>query len=103
MKHERATTGPGQGAVIAGIAGAASCVGSAGVTMGGGSGDDLVADGLLTVAEATSFLSVSRSTLYGLMDQGRLAWVKIGRARRVPKRALVALASANLRGGDAAG
>ncbi len=59
----------------------------------------LVADGLVSIDEAMSFLSVSRSTVYELMDQGLLPFAKIGRSRRVPKRALVEFAKANLRGG----
>lgn len=62
--------------------------------------DSLVADGLVSVNEAMTFLSVSRSTVYELMDKGLLPFAKIGRSRRVPKRALIELAMANLRGGD---
>lgn len=61
--------------------------------------DAVVADGLMPVAEAARFLSVSRSTLYEIMDQGRLVYVKIGRARRIPRSAVRELAAANLRGG----
>jgi excisionase family DNA binding protein len=60
---------------------------------------DVVADGLMSVPEAVSFLSLSRSTLYNLMDGGRLVYVKFGRARRIPRRAVCELAAANLRGG----
>jgi excisionase family DNA binding protein len=60
--------------------------------------DDLVRDGLLTVVEAAAFLRVSRSTLYALMDKGALVYVKIGTARRIPKRALIDVAVANLQG-----
>jgi excisionase family DNA binding protein len=52
----------------------------------------LVHDGLRSVAEACEFLGVSRSTLYLLMDGGQLAYCKIRGARRIPYRALVALA-----------
>ena len=62
----------------------------------------LVADGLLTVAEAASFLSVSRSRLYTLMDQGALAFVKLGHSRRIPRRAVVELAARSLHGGSKA-
>lgn len=34
--------------------------------------DSLVADGLVSVDEAMTFLSVSRSTVYELMDKGHL-------------------------------
>ena len=39
---------------------------------------------LLTVREAADLLCLGRSTLYNLMDRGLLAYVKIGRARRIP-------------------
>jgi len=40
---------------------------------------------LLTVAEAANQLALSRSTLYNLMDRGELAYVRIGRTRRIPQ------------------
>jgi excisionase family DNA binding protein len=58
----------------------------------------LVAGGLVSVARACAFLGVSRSTLYNLMTTQQLAYVKIGKARRVPRRALIALANAGLVG-----
>ncbi len=61
-------------------------------------GEELVADGLFTVAEAASFLRLSRSNLYVLMERGELAFVKLGRSRRIPRRALVELAAGGLRG-----
>ena len=60
--------------------------------------NEFVSDGLLTVADAAAFLNLSRTTLYGLMERGALPYVKIGRSRRVPRRALVELAGANLKG-----
>ena len=57
---------------------------------------ELLEEGLTTVMEAASFLGLSRSLLYQLMDRGELAYVEIGRARRIPRRALVELASNNL-------
>lgn len=56
-------------------------------------------DGLITVSEASKFLGLSRSQLYSIMESGHLVYVKLGRSRRIPKRALVDLAQANLRGG----
>jgi excisionase family DNA binding protein len=65
----------------------------------------IVADGLMTVTEAAGFLRLSRSTLYTLMDSGRLLYVRLvcnGRraARRIPRKAVVALAAAHLVGGN---
>jgi excisionase family DNA binding protein len=56
--------------------------------------------GLATIREAGSFLSLSRAMLYRLMDSGELPFVTIGRTRRIPKLALVALAARSLRGGS---
>jgi excisionase family DNA binding protein len=53
-------------------------------------------DGLLTVDEARQFLRASRSTVYALMDSGDLAYVKFGRNRRIPRRALIEFATSNL-------
>ena len=61
--------------------------------------ETLVRDGLLTVPEAIAFLRLSRSTLYSLMELGELAYIQIGRARRIPKQALVDLAIMHLKGG----
>ena len=64
----------------------------------------IVADGLMTIPEAAIFLRLSRSTLYNLMDSGRLRYVRLvgnGRAaRRIPRKAVIALAAAHLVGGD---
>jgi excisionase family DNA binding protein len=58
----------------------------------------LVDDGLVRIAEAMEFLSLSRAKLYEMMDSGELSYVKFGRARRIPRQALVELAARNLRG-----
>ncbi len=58
----------------------------------------VVADGLMTVREAAGFLRLSRATIYLFMDHGELPFVKLGRSRRIPKRALVELAAAHLEG-----
>lgn len=39
---------------------------------------------LATVVDAAEYLNVGRSTIYGLMDVGKIAYVKIGRCRRIP-------------------
>ncbi|MFJ9790800.1 helix-turn-helix domain-containing protein [Streptomyces globosus] len=45
-------------------------------------------DGLLTVPEAMARLRISRSAFYDLLRTRRLASLTIGRARRIPTRAL---------------
>ena len=56
----------------------------------------LVNDGLLKVPVAAQFLGISIAKLYQLMERGGLAYVKLGRSRRIPRRALVDLAAKNL-------
>jgi len=55
--------------------------------------------GLLTVEAAAQFLSISRTSLYAAMARGELPWCQLGRSRRIPRRALVEYAAANLTGG----
>lgn len=57
---------------------------------------DLTQDGMLGIRDAASFLGLPRSTLYTLMNDGRLAWAKVGRRRLIPKRALIAFAASAL-------
>jgi excisionase family DNA binding protein len=45
-------------------------------------------DELLTVSEAMARLKIGRSALYDLLRTRRLASLTIGRARRIPARAL---------------
>jgi excisionase family DNA binding protein len=59
---------------------------------------ELVEDGLLTVKQAAAFLNISVAKLYALMGRGELQFVKLGRSRRVPRRALIELAAANIVG-----
>lgn len=60
----------------------------------------LLAEGLLRIEEAEAFSGLGRSTLYKQMDAGLLAYVKIGRARRIPKQALIELMAHHMIGGD---
>ena len=53
----------------------------------------------MKVTEAADFLRLSRSNLYALMERGELPFVKLGRSRRIPRRAVIALAAGGLRGG----
>ena len=59
----------------------------------------IVADGLMTISEAAEYLSISRSKLYEMMDDGELAYVKLGRCRRIERRELIDLVARELRGG----
>ncbi len=73
-------------------------VGASSAAAAGDGRNEIVRDGLFTVTEAVAFLRLSRSTLYTLMDGGELVYVRIGRARRIPRRALIDLAAAHLNG-----
>lgn len=57
---------------------------------------DACSEGLLNVKEAMRFLGVSQAMLYQLMERGYLPYVKIGRARRVPRKVLVQFAAERL-------
>ena len=50
---------------------------------------------LVSVREACEILRLSRSTLYELMDAGRLGFVRIGRARRLAVAELQRLVTAS--------
>jgi excisionase family DNA binding protein len=56
----------------------------------------LVEEGLLTVKQAAAFLGISVAGTYAWMDRGQLPYVKLGRSRRIPRRALVELAARHL-------
>lgn len=55
--------------------------------------DSMMNDGTMTVKQAVAFTGLSRTTLYELMDEGRLYFVRFGakRTRLIPRRALVGL------------
>lgn len=58
---------------------------------------------LLTVPEAARRLSLGRATTYQLVRRGELPSVRVGRAVRVPARALEAWIAARTVGGQAEG
>lgn len=58
-----------------------------------------LAEGLLTVAETGRLLHLARTTVYRLMNAGQLQYVRIGKARRIPKAAVYDFVRRNLRGG----
>ena len=50
--------------------------------------DVTVADGFADVHQAAAFLSLSRASIYKLMECGDLLYAKFGKSRRIPWRAL---------------
>jgi excisionase family DNA binding protein len=62
--------------------------------------ETLVADGFVTVPEALAYLRIGRSKLYDLMSDEKMVvpYTKIGRCRRIPRRALMELAAAGFNG-----
>jgi len=57
---------------------------------------DLTEDGFADVQEAAEFLSMSRSSVYKLMESGELRYAKFGKARRIPWKALHLFAERSL-------
>jgi excisionase family DNA binding protein len=55
-----------------------------------------VAEGFASLVEAGKYLSLSRATLYKLMDAGELAYARFGRSRRVPWASLKAYAAKSM-------
>ena len=62
----------------------------------------LVADGAMSVAASAAFSGMSKSYLYGRMEAGELAYLKLGKSRRIPRRALHQLMADALVGGGTA-
>ena len=56
-------------------------------------------EGLATVRQVAEFLSLSRSTIYNLMEKGDLGWVHIGKARRITWAEVDRLVAKNTMGG----
>jgi excisionase family DNA binding protein len=57
---------------------------------------ELLKDSVFDLGEAADFSGLSRTALDGLTACGRLQYVKVGRARRIPKAALTALPAESL-------
>lgn len=58
--------------------------------------ESLVADGAVTVRQAAAFTGLGKTALYDAMDAGRLAYLKVGKRRLIPRRALVKWLAAGL-------
>ena len=63
--------------------------------------EELLADGSMSVKCAAQFSGLSRAELYKLMGAGRLAFVKHGKRRLIPRKALVRCLGEGLQGGSA--
>jgi excisionase family DNA binding protein len=57
---------------------------------------ELVADGLMSVAQTAEFLAVSTRSVWNLMASGDLPFVHCGRFRRIPRRAVVQWAAKHM-------
>jgi excisionase family DNA binding protein len=64
--------------------------------------NELLADGLMRVAEAAEFLAVGKSTVYAMTNDGTLPYVCVRNGRRIPRRAVRELAEGRLVEGPAA-
>lgn len=56
----------------------------------------ILADGSMSVKEASKFSSVSRAELYLKMARGELPFIKWGRRRMIPRRALIEMMASKL-------
>ena len=52
------------------------------------SAQDVVDEGAMTVDEAVKWSSLGRTRLYKAMDEGRLPFIKLGKRRLIPRKAL---------------
>ncbi|MFO0848374.1 MAG: hypothetical protein U0871_07445 [Gemmataceae bacterium] len=59
-------------------------------------GDEIFSDGAVDVRAASEFTGWGRTSLYAAMADGRLPFVRLGKRRLVPRRALVELLRANV-------
>jgi excisionase family DNA binding protein len=60
--------------------------------------NSLVTDGAISITRAAEISGMSRAWLYNAMERGDLAYIKLGTARRIPRRALMLLLEKNLVG-----
>lgn len=58
--------------------------------------EELVSEGLVTVKEAAEITRLGKTTLYEQMERGLLSYVRIGRARRIPRVVLRRFMASNL-------
>lgn len=61
--------------------------------------DHLFSNGLITVKQACKEFSVSAAFLYAAMERGELGYVKLRRARRIPRQEMLEYVKANYKPG----
>jgi excisionase family DNA binding protein len=59
-------------------------------------GTEMIEDGAFAIPEAQRFSTLSRATIYNLMESGELPYIKMGRRRAIPRRALIEMMSRGL-------
>jgi excisionase family DNA binding protein len=59
----------------------------------------LLETGVLNVRQAADMVGQCVASVYAAMERGDLPYIKLGRSRRIPKRALLEWMAANMRGG----
>jgi excisionase family DNA binding protein len=63
-----------------------------------GLNEELLADGSVNVANLNKEFGITRSRAYEMMNAGILPFVQLGRKRLIPRRAVMRLLAANLKG-----
>lgn len=64
--------------------------------------DELLAEGAVTVSQATTEFGLGRSRLYEWMQSGQIPYSQVGAKRLIPRRALKRLLAAGMVGVDMA-
>ena len=57
--------------------------------------EELMTDGTVSINEAMGMLGVCRSTIYELMDEGRLGYTRVKTRRRIPRLVIVRYLASN--------
>jgi excisionase family DNA binding protein len=57
----------------------------------------IISQGLMTLDEVADFLSLTRQSVYNMIERGDLPSLKLGAARRIPRSALFALVERKMR------
>jgi excisionase family DNA binding protein len=63
------------------------------ITLSGELAEAMAEGGFVDIATAAKHLSISRSSLYQLMERGEISYAKFGKSRRIPRKGLLDYAS----------